>query len=121
MFSYYGPTREAAKEVNRLLRLNATGSEQDWEIEFADPSAIDTMLDVLSRQQLEIDVRAALCLLMLASFEEAFDVGEVDSDQMLCATALLRQDRDVLGRMRYYWLELRRTHHPELTMRLLSV
>lgn len=120
MVNYYGPTLDAAKEVNRLLGLNATGVEQDWEIEFANSSAIDAMLDVLSRQQLAADVRAALCLLMLASFEDAFDVGDVDSDRMLHAAALLQQDADVLERMRFYWLELGRATHPELTARLLS-
>ncbi|MBL8442270.1 MAG: hypothetical protein JNK96_13740 [Betaproteobacteria bacterium] len=118
--SYYGPTLAAEQEVNLLLGLKTTGKEQDWEIELANPSGIDAMLDILARQPLSLDVRAALCLLMLASFEEGFDAGEVDSNRMRRATDLLQHDSDVLDRMRFYWLELGRANHLELTARILS-
>lgn len=118
---YYGPTATAAQEVNRLLSIAATGWEQDWEIEFADPSRIEQMLDILESQQLGRDSKAALCLLAIASFESAFDASGVDADCIRRTADLLRQDAVLHKQMRFYWLDLGRSNYPDLMRKLLSI
>ena len=117
---YYGPTVKAAQEASRLLALDSNGQEQDWEIELADPNKIDGMLDVLEMQQFSQDVKAALCLLVLASFESGFNVGDVDASRMRRATDFLFKDVVVLAQMRFYWLGLGLTDHVNLMKKLLS-
>jgi hypothetical protein len=117
---YYGPTAADEQEVNRLLALTATGREQDWEIELADPGKLDEMLSLLEGQHLNGNVKAALCLLMLSSFDAEFDSGEVNVERLYRAADLLRQDAYVLERMRFYWLDLQRANHMDAMKELLS-
>ncbi|MBT9457268.1 MAG: hypothetical protein IV097_11670 [Burkholderiaceae bacterium] len=117
---YFGATASAEQEVNIMLGILATGREQDWEIEFADVRKIDLMLDALENQSLSLDVKSALCLLIVSSFEAAFDEGEEDLERMNRAARLLLRDPSVADRMRFYWLGLGRTNHPNLTRFLLT-
>ena len=117
---YYGPAAADEQEVNRLLALTATGREQDWEIELADPSRLDEMMYLLESKHLSEKLKTALCLLMLASFDAEFDSGEFNAERMRRAADLLRQDLHVLERMRFYWLNLQRTNHMEAMKTLLT-
>jgi hypothetical protein len=118
---YYAATKDAQEEINVLLDLPATGEEQDWEYQFADPERIDSMLRILADQQLSLETKSALCQLMIASFEVAFEEGIEDQARMDQAASLIRTDPIVLERMRFYWLGLGKAWHPKLTERLLSV
>jgi len=107
--------------VNRTLGLMATGREQDWEIEFADSKRLNLMLDVLEEGFLDFDAQSALCLLIVASFEEGFDAGNENSDQTKRAAQLIAANPNVLERMRFYWMNLKRSNHPILIKRLLNL
>ncbi|MEX1116424.1 MAG: hypothetical protein WEB53_14330 [Akkermansiaceae bacterium] len=117
---YYGPAAADEQEVNRLLALTASGREQDWEIELADPEKLDKMMYLLESHQLTEHVKTALCLLMLSSFDAELDSGEVNADRVHRAADLLRQDAYVLERMRFYWLDLQRANHMDAMKELLS-
>lgn len=41
---FYGATVEAQRAINKLLALPASGREQDWEVELADPHRVEEML-----------------------------------------------------------------------------
>lgn len=117
---YYGATQDAERCINALLALPGSGVEQDWEIEFADPARIDSMLDVLENTTLDTEMRSALWLLIAASFDLAFGNGRLSKAQVERAKCLISQDHEILSRMRFYWLILGRSDHPEDMRVLLS-
>lgn len=57
---FYGPKAGAEGIINRLLNLPTTGKEQDWEIELADPTKIDEMLDVLELSNIDFETKVRL-------------------------------------------------------------
>jgi hypothetical protein len=117
---YYGAAANAEQAINRLLDLNASGKEQDWEIEFADPSKIEIMLDHLENRTLDTPTRSALCLLLIASLDEAFDHGSVSCAWKDRATSAIAKEQVVLEQMRFFWLDLRRAIHENQIRKLLS-
>lgn len=118
--SFYGATAAAEQEANRLLGLDASGAEQDWEFEFADPAKIDSILKLLETGGIDQSVRSALCLLLLASIDEALDGEGVSGDRQ--ARVLLRMSDDpvVLEQMKFYWIELGRAIHKSEIKELLE-
>jgi hypothetical protein len=115
---YYGASRDAQIEINHLLGLPAQGGEQDWEIEFADPSKIRSMLDALEQDGLGVDAKSALCLLIISSLEEARSLGSDDEGLLQRASRLIKLDPVVLERMTFYWVDLGRAEHLELAAKL---
>ena len=100
---YYGPTKDACEAVNALLDLPATGREQDWEIELADPAKLNRMLELLGNETLGLEERSALGLLVLHTLGEmAADVG-VSSEDVSRVRWHLGLDKVVLERMRSHW------------------
>lgn len=70
---YFFLTSEAIAKVNVLFSLPATGSEQDWEIELADPTRTGEFFNAL---ELNIalgdkDIEAAIAALFISSADEA--------------------------------------------------
>ncbi len=59
--------------LNELLSLPATGNEQDWEIELADPSRVVEFLDIYEQLPENVGVRRALWALITASLNDALD------------------------------------------------
>jgi hypothetical protein len=86
----------------------------------ADPAKIDRMLDALESEPLDIDDRTALCLVITWSFEEAFEQGEENLEQMSRASGLIRDDRTVFERIRFYWTTWGFTYESSLLKELLS-
>jgi hypothetical protein len=116
---YYGASRDAQIEINHLLGLPAEGREQDWELEFADPTKIRSMLDALEANSLGVDAKSALCLLIISSLEEAHSFGVEDKQLLQKASSLIKLDPVVLSRMRFYWVDLGRAEHLQLAKKLL--
>lgn len=108
MNEFYGATAEAIGAVNSRLGIQATGREQDWEVEFADPPRIAEMLDLAEQGMLDLEARSALWLLILASFDVIFENGGANSELVARAGLLISRDPDVLFRMRFHWLGLGR-------------
>ena len=104
---YYGATRDAENTINSLLGLPANGDEQDWEFELADPSKIDRMIEVLAHEQLDLECKSALALLLISSIQDAEELGMLRADQMRGVTELLLKDGNLLSRMHFYWIELK--------------
>jgi len=103
----YGATIDAQRSINDLLSLPATGKEQDWEFELADPNRIDEMLQAAKARNLNYDERCALFLLLIASMEEKSEADELDGDLIEKAQSLLNNNADVREAMIFYWIEQR--------------
>jgi hypothetical protein len=63
-------TRESTAKLTLMLGLSATGREQDWDLELADPSRIDEFVALYQQAQLSLTDRAALMALVLASTDD---------------------------------------------------
>lgn len=101
--AYYGPTPDAVAMVNRLLDLPASGHEQDWEIELADPKRIGEMLRLLGDTELNLEARSALTLLILHSLDEAAASGAKADIEAAALRDILDRAPEVRRRMRRYW------------------
>jgi len=103
---FYGPTRNAVATINHLLALPATGDEQDWEIELADPRKLDDMFELFAKGSLGFEERSAVALLLTHTVDELEDDDEDTSDLVPRLRSLLASDGEVLHRMRFYWSHL---------------
>ncbi|WP_018431374.1 hypothetical protein [Hoeflea sp. 108] len=110
---FYGATIQAQRAINGLLNLPASGREQDWEIELADPDRVEEMLEAAVDSNLDYDERCALALLTIASIEELFELGEVSPAIVEQARSTIRQYHDVHEAMVFYWIEQRQASNEE--------
>jgi len=62
-------TGDASEKLEKLLRLPATGEEQDWEIELADPNRLDEFIRVFSEGEYNQEERFAFGALIVSSFD----------------------------------------------------
>jgi hypothetical protein len=117
---FYGATVEAQHTINKLLLLPASGREQDWEFEFADPYRIDEMLSVASANDLNTDEKCALVLLIIASIDEAVEIGKVKPENIEQVKSILEQDDKVRDAMIFYWIDQNRSNAEAVEKMLLG-
>jgi hypothetical protein len=118
---FYAATVEAQNHITHLLNLPATGSEQDWEIELADPSRVDEMIDMLARRvDLNLDSQCALALLTISSMEVAEELGKLKPLSVKKMALMLPTHPLIAARMYFYWVTLRRLLNPEFGDRIFS-
>jgi hypothetical protein len=116
---FYGATVEAQRAINKLLALPASGREQDWEVELADPHRIEEMLVAASDGGLNLDERCALALLTIASIEESADAGEVNPQDVERAKSILKRDDEVRDAMIFYWIDQNRASDAKTVKKIL--
>ncbi|RWM67491.1 MULTISPECIES: hypothetical protein [Mesorhizobium] len=116
---FYGCTTDAQRSINVLLSLPATGKEQDWEFELADPNRIGEMLQASATQNLNYDERCALSLLLIASMEERSAAGNLEGDLIRKAHMLFNNNAELRAAMMFYWIELHRSSDDELMRKIL--
>lgn len=116
---FYGATVEAQRAINKLLALPASGREQDWEVELADPHRIEEMLAVAADSDLNLDERCALALLTIASIDEAAEGGGVNPQDLERAQSILKQDDEVREAMIFYWIDQNRASDAETIKKIL--
>ena len=73
------PTKEAMATLNSALHLPATGREQDWDIELADPDRTGEFTTYLENNTFDEDEKRALMPLILGSLEDLAQREEVPS------------------------------------------
>ncbi|MDT4329318.1 hypothetical protein ACQE3E_07125 [Methylomonas sp. MED-D] len=117
---FYGPKADAESVINQLLSLPATGREQDWEIELADPARIDEMLDILESKDIDFECKSALALLAISSMEEANEAGMLEAAQVRRAYQLFFKRDELRERMCFYWIELGRANNIELVKSVIA-
>ena len=101
---FHSAPAAAEHAIGRLLSLPATGREQDWEIELADPSRIGDML-ALDWTVLTFDERCALASLLIGSFEEASLAGKADPHLLAHGRTRIADDPRVHDAMRSFWID----------------
>jgi hypothetical protein len=118
---FYGATVAAQTSINELLSLPASGREQDWEIELADPDRIEEMLKAGSMSDLHYEEKCALALLIVASIEESVNAGDINPNTLERAKAAFKRDDDVREAMIFYWLDQGRSSNEAAAREILSV
>lgn len=103
MQDYHWPHRDAVTRLNAILRLPATGREQDWEIEMADEARATEWLELFRNGQLGIEERAALALLITHSVYCPNCPEETPEHLVKLTRSALRDDLEVRRRMISYW------------------
>lgn len=79
----YFARKESVIKLNKLLGLDSTGDEQDWELELADIGKITSMINLIENKTLNFHDKVALSHLIVASFEkEDEELGSVDGDRI---------------------------------------
>lgn len=79
----YFVRKESTIKLNKLLELDSTADEQDWEPELADIGKITSMLNLLENKTLNFYDKIALSHLIVASFEKEDEgLGTVDKDRI---------------------------------------
>lgn len=117
---FYGATVQAQHSINKILSLPASGREQDWEFEMADPGRIEEILSAMSRVALSYDEKCALALLAIASIEESIEEGGIDNDLVEKAKATFSQDASIRDAMFFYWIEQDRVSTEEIVQDILT-
>ncbi len=85
-------TKQAMTVLNQALRLRATGREQDWDIELADPDRVDEFVSYAEKHALSGDEKHALLALILGSLEDLANREAVSSTLWDRVARLLRAD-----------------------------
>lgn len=121
MSEYYGPTVKAAKMASTLIGINASGKEQDWEIEFADPEIIPRLLNALELRKFDDEAKTALYLLLLASLELELSSGKKDRLHIVKSKEIIGGDKNSLEKMQFYWINLKKSEHQSLMKDILHI
>ena len=99
MVEYYGPSALAVEELNEFFGFPATGKEQDWEIEFANPERLQEFIDVLFRRQFQGDQQDALAALVIATLDEACTENKANQDQKKMLKTFFRENEILRQKM----------------------
>ena len=101
----YFVRKESSIKLNKLLGLDSTGNEQDWELELADIDKITSMLNLLENKTLNFHDKIALSHLIVASFEkEDEELGTVDKDRIKIFADFLDDNLQIKNIIREYWV-----------------
>jgi hypothetical protein len=96
-------TTEAIQFLNKALCLPATGHEQDWEIELADPNRIDEFILFYENGTLNADQRSALMALIIASLEDLAYIKPIEPMLWERISGLLSAEPDLHRSLIDYW------------------
>jgi hypothetical protein len=119
---FYGAKAYAQDQINILLNLSATGVEQDWEIELADASRVDEMVDVFEAQaELDMEGKCALALLIISSMEEAHEAGILKNSSVEKMANMLLKNPAVHAKMNFYWMGPAKLVNTDLAKRIFSI
>lgn len=99
---YYGPTCDARVQVNRLLGLDAAAGQDQWAAELAEPGKLQQAIAALGDLSLDVEARSAIALLLTDDLDQ-MATGAAQTELLTRIGWLLRRDRQVQARMRYFW------------------
>ena len=108
MSYYFFLTREAIIQVNQMLNLPASGKEQDWELELANPDRIEEFLQLLISNRLSRlpDVEAAVAALFISSADEAISKGTFSKQDNDKSFAFFRSKHELRNNMFALWFSV---------------
>ena len=97
------PTKEAVAALNQALHLPATGREQDWDIELADPDRVGEFVAYFESHPLSESEKHALMALIFGSLEDLSNREKVPSELWDRVRHLLRADPSLYTDLLEQW------------------
>lgn len=100
--------QESIRRVNALLELPASGREQDWEVELADPARRGEFFGVLTSGRLaaEPEAEAALAALYIGSSDDAIGAGVFSRDENAAAHRYFQSKPELRDKMLSLWFQM---------------
>jgi hypothetical protein len=95
--------KNSIERLTAMLRLPATGAEQDWEIELADPSRVDEFVALFGRTELDAEDRTALMALVLGSANAFVEKEGEPPATWATISNLLAKERELHADTLSYW------------------
>jgi hypothetical protein len=91
--------------LNQLLKLNYTGREQDWAMEFADQNRIAEFIDIVNNNPLSDAERYAVVSLIIASYDDYLNGDKVDVNGEIWNNilAIIELGRNLYKDILNYW------------------
>ena len=97
--------KEAIESLNEKLSLQATGIEQDWEVELADPNRVHEFISYYKKYPLTSDEKKALMSLILASYDDFLNEKKSKTGQFWNdIRQAIESDHDLLTELLDYWI-----------------
>lgn len=97
------PYQNAVKYLNELFNLPASGQEQDWDIEMADPKRLNEFLDAFEIN-MPLAVKQALLSLILASYDDFLKVDkDLDNHQWNKIKSIIDTESHYYQELLIYW------------------
>lgn len=97
--------RKAVDLISQKLKLPVTGTEQDWDIELADPTRIDEFITLFKQDSsLDNEQKYTLMALILASYEDALQEGNPLNDTWEYVKKTLKNDLTYSDLVEYWSL-----------------
>ena len=97
------PAKKAMAALNQALRLPATGREQDWDIELADPDRVGEFIAYFESHALSEGEKHALMALILGSLEDLSNKKEVSTELWDRVERLLRAEPGLYADLVKQW------------------
>jgi hypothetical protein len=94
---------EAVLFLNKVLSLPATGLEQDWEVELADPNRINEFVSFYENSILNSDQRYALMALIIASLEDLSYIKPIESVLWRRISSIILKEYELYRPLIDYW------------------
>jgi hypothetical protein len=96
-------TKEAIRFLDKALNLPATGREQDWDIELADPNRVNEFVTYFETHDLDEGKKFALMALIMGSLEEASHGKAVPPETWEKVRRLLRENLSLYADLVKIW------------------
>jgi len=107
MSDYFFLSQTAIGRVNAMFRLPASGKEQDWEVELADPERRQEFFDALTLDALAHDpeTEAAVAALFIASADDAIGAGQFSKGEDEAAREYFQRKPELRDKMSRLWFQ----------------
>lgn len=97
-------SKQAIGFLNAALNLNATGFEQDWDLELADADRVDEFIDFFqANRDLDEQVKGALLALIIASLDDCIE-KESEKKYFEKLVPLLGADIELFSQVSEEWV-----------------
>ena len=93
------------ERLSEILKIPGLGGE-DWDLIFADASRFDQFCDVYEKESLDRHEKAALMELIVASYDQHLDGGNLQAEFETRLLKLLEADFDLHEHTILYWSKL---------------
>lgn len=95
--------KDSIERLTAMLRLPATGAEQDWDIELADANRVDEFIEAYEHADLRPPDRVALMALVLSSTNALIEAEDQAPATWATIARLLAQDKELHAEALSYW------------------